>query len=587
MHTRINKTTILAIISLLIILIIIHIFIPFISNGQNQTSNPSWSCYGGDRSHQRYSQSDTSDNKGGIEWKFRPEEADEKLSEFISPYYEKPTPVLDSNETIYFCAKYGTLYAVNPDGTLKWKYETGMKVTTTPAIGEDGSLYIGGFETYFQKGILYAIDNKGKKIWSFETDKKITSSPVIGEDNTIYIGCENEIIAVNPDGSKKWSKNIKAGEIQYPPSIGDNNTLFGTTSRGVIYSIDSDGGVRWINSTKRITSCSPAVVDNTIYVPSRDGYLFSLNYTGKVIWRAKIDGYYFSSPAVGPEGNIYVSSDSDRLYSITKDGEIRWSVDVEKGFGDFSPTIDGQGYIYLSANKGRIISVDPDGSIRWKTVVGRWEKSVDIKDTTLDDTTSPILSSDGTVYALSDKGTLYALSGDKTFFQSYSSSILIFVCTVIPAIVALSIAIILQRKTEPAEGRGKRPFGFIISLVVFGIMSFLISLPVFFGYDFYIYLVLYISILALTMNLVLIISLIRSIYSDERWLWRFLVIMSGTSFIIALISSFLVYLSSPFQMYLLYDTIPKGIFLWYLFKRNVKMYFGESSIELIRKTSNI
>ena len=41
--------------------------------------------------------------------------------------------------TIYFASNNGYLYALNPDGTLKWKY----KGAGTPTISSDGTLYVG------------------------------------------------------------------------------------------------------------------------------------------------------------------------------------------------------------------------------------------------------------------------------------------------------------------------------------------------------------------------------------------------------------------------------------------------------------
>ncbi|RKX51936.1 MAG: hypothetical protein DRP50_08090 [Thermotoga sp.] len=38
-------------------------------------------------------------------------------------------------------------------GTLKWKYKTGDEVFSSPAIGVDGTIYVGSFDDY-----LYAIN---------------------------------------------------------------------------------------------------------------------------------------------------------------------------------------------------------------------------------------------------------------------------------------------------------------------------------------------------------------------------------------------------------------------------------------------
>ena len=62
------------------------------------------------------------------------------------------SPAIDDNGTIYAAAHdhlgNGYLYALNPDGTLKWKYpnnnqEKIQSLQSPPAIGSDGTIYVG------------------------------------------------------------------------------------------------------------------------------------------------------------------------------------------------------------------------------------------------------------------------------------------------------------------------------------------------------------------------------------------------------------------------------------------------------------
>jgi outer membrane protein assembly factor BamB len=46
----------------------------------------------------------------------------------------------------------GKLYAINPDGTQKWAFATGDDVDSSPAIGADGTVYVGSYDNK-----LYAI----------------------------------------------------------------------------------------------------------------------------------------------------------------------------------------------------------------------------------------------------------------------------------------------------------------------------------------------------------------------------------------------------------------------------------------------
>ncbi|MBT5320841.1 MAG: PQQ-like beta-propeller repeat protein, partial [Verrucomicrobiales bacterium] len=92
--------------------------------------------------------------------------------------------------------------ATNPDppkakpiaGVMLWEFETGERVCSSPAIGSDGTVYVGSDDHK-----LYAINGKsGVKLWEFETGGPVTSSPAIGSDSTLYVGSrDNKLYAIN------------------------------------------------------------------------------------------------------------------------------------------------------------------------------------------------------------------------------------------------------------------------------------------------------------------------------------------------------------------------------------------------------
>jgi outer membrane protein assembly factor BamB len=53
------------------------------------------------------------------------------------------TPCNSADGTIFFGTDAGWFYAVNPDGTEKWREYIGGDVESAPAIGEDGTVYVG------------------------------------------------------------------------------------------------------------------------------------------------------------------------------------------------------------------------------------------------------------------------------------------------------------------------------------------------------------------------------------------------------------------------------------------------------------
>jgi outer membrane protein assembly factor BamB len=75
---------------------------------------------------------------------------------------------------------------------LGWSFKTGGVVDSSPAIGLDGTIYVGSWDDK-----LYAINPDGSLKWSFKTGYLVDSSPAIGSDGTIYVGSwDNKLYAI-------------------------------------------------------------------------------------------------------------------------------------------------------------------------------------------------------------------------------------------------------------------------------------------------------------------------------------------------------------------------------------------------------
>ena len=78
----------------------------------------------------------------------------------------------------------GNVYALNPDGTQKWKFATGRHVVFL-AGGR------GGRDDLRRLGLddnVYALNPDGTQKWEFATGNQVLSSPAVGADGTIYVG---------------------------------------------------------------------------------------------------------------------------------------------------------------------------------------------------------------------------------------------------------------------------------------------------------------------------------------------------------------------------------------------------------------
>ena len=93
------------------------------------------------------------------------------------------SPTIGQDGIIY-CG-YDKLHAVNPsDGSIKWNIPVSGKIRgSTPCNSIDGTIYLGT-----DSGWIYAINPDGTEKWRKSIGGDVESAPAIGEDGTIYIG---------------------------------------------------------------------------------------------------------------------------------------------------------------------------------------------------------------------------------------------------------------------------------------------------------------------------------------------------------------------------------------------------------------
>jgi len=77
--------------------------------------------------------------------------------------------------------------------------------------------------------------------WEFLTGNAVESSPAIGPDGTIYVGSnDDKLYAINPDGTKKW-EFMTGGDIYSSPAIGTDGTVYFGSMDYKVYAIRSSG----------------------------------------------------------------------------------------------------------------------------------------------------------------------------------------------------------------------------------------------------------------------------------------------------------------------------------------------------------
>ncbi len=292
------------------------------------------------------------------------------------------SPAIDKNGTLYIGSNNeGYLYAIYPNGTIKWLVDIGSTVSS-PAIGNDGTIYTGSM-----RGYLYAIMPNGTEKW--KTDIGATySSPVIGTGGIIYIGDTDNgyLHAIAPNGTTIWKYQTNAW-IYSSSAIGDDGTIYIGSNDRFLYAINPNGTLQWKFSTGDYVQSAPSIDTNgNIYFGSWDGYLYSLNPNGTLRWKHYV-GTTEVTPAIALDGTIYIGDlDYCRLYSFTPNGTLNWYFEAQ-GHIYSSPSIDANGAIYFGSYNHDLYALNKNGTLRWTFHVA----DEGIK-------SSPVIVEDGTIY---------------------------------------------------------------------------------------------------------------------------------------------------------------------------------------------
>ncbi|NPA92802.1 MAG: sortase, partial [Chloroflexi bacterium] len=281
--------------------------------------------------------------------------------------YYPSSAIIGTDGTLYVGSDTGYLYAVNPDGTLKWSYDTGDYIAGTPAIDSEGIVYFGSHNGYF-----YALNPDGTLKWSDNVGSAIFSSPVIDSNGVIYIGTGKGVRAYTPDGLLKWEFYTGKISRSSPALSPDEQTLYIGSYDNNIYAINTNDGTEiWSYTTGDYVRSSPAVATDgsVIYVGSEDGYLYALNADGTLKWRFQANNEVRSSPAISADGSTIYVGEYDPPYNL-------YAIDANTGLEIWhyamtnhvvaSPVIDPNGNLFLGLHDGSVWAFDADsGTLLW------------------------------------------------------------------------------------------------------------------------------------------------------------------------------------------------------------------------------
>jgi outer membrane protein assembly factor BamB len=333
--------------------------------------------------------------------------------EFLSP------PTVGADGTIYVGNARFPVCAIDPaTGATRWcdtDQEGRLADRSSPAVADEGTVYIGT-----RDNDLWAIQPQASPVaqvlWRQKvcTDGDVTTSPAIGADGVIYMGSDSLnagwFFAMCPGATQqvKWCTKLGGGVKNVSPALSpDGATVYVTTRGTTLHALDAaTGAERWRRLVERRPNAArwpnytPVVSPATgnVYLGFDEG-LFEVTPDGTVRLLFATDREKMESPpALGADGTLYVGASrgsSSTFYAIRPDGSLRWSYALPRGPGRFrnnQAVIGAGGSVYVAV-KNTVYAFAPDGDGSGNGVVlWRFDEATSVYQS------SPIIGAPGRLY---------------------------------------------------------------------------------------------------------------------------------------------------------------------------------------------
>jgi eukaryotic-like serine/threonine-protein kinase len=207
------------------------------------------------------------------------------------------------------------IYAIDLRGNIIWTFNTGDSIWSSPATNNK-EIFIGSDDFY-----LYSFNLDGNLNWKTRLEGKIRATPSLMKiSNSLFIGTHNGIMYCldQSNGSIKWKHEI-GSPILSSVAISKDHIFFGCSDKRV-YSLNSTNGlINWKYETEGKIWSSPVITQNEgiLYVGSLDSHIYGLEIkTGRLNWKFPTMDAIESSPCIVND-MLFISSKDGLLYCFS------------------------------------------------------------------------------------------------------------------------------------------------------------------------------------------------------------------------------------------------------------------------------
>lgn len=251
--------------------------------------------------------------------------------------FEYSSPVLFENTLIFGSQSQGVISLYPSLMKNRWKFPVEGGVQSELLVDKK-IVYFGGGDGFF-----YALSAEtGKLIWKYEVKNSLVSRPTAA-GGRLFVTTADDTVYGFDAGTGKWLWHYKRRSAQSAtvhaastPLVDGNEVIVGMSDGFVVALSLEEGTLKWekkIHNGAKFTDVDAGAViaADTMYQPSYDGALYAMkrNNKGEVLWRFDAGG---SKKVLVEDQTLYLPSSSGTIYSLNRlSGKVNWQFELDNG----------------------------------------------------------------------------------------------------------------------------------------------------------------------------------------------------------------------------------------------------------------
>jgi len=283
------------------------------------------------------------------------------------PHSVSSTPAVCASGRVLVQAG-GILYGLSLPGLeMAWELDAGpLSAMRSPVPGDGGDVWLTSRRGR-ESRLLRVSEESGALLGSYELGETACSYPAVGDDGSVTVGGgprkRGKLVRLASDGSPIWTMGPLKGNATRALALGPGGSVFAGTAGDSpeALCVSSDGSVVWRSALPADAFGCAVRPTNAVCFTCEDGSVVSYTATGDEEWRVGVGGSLTSSPAVDARGVVYIAAPDGRLVAIDPKGAQLWSFALA-GPCTAGPSIDPNGRLYLGTACGDLWVVGQGGA---------------------------------------------------------------------------------------------------------------------------------------------------------------------------------------------------------------------------------